>query len=110
MWLYRGLHTRCGKAAGRAGRHQHFSGFHVPGQFCVHQQLHDVAQSSRSKASCQDVRVFVNGEENDLCLAVLPWQPRCHSFLAMEDGVVGTVSDGWALLEAAARLQPDIVT
>ena len=71
MWLCRALHTRCGKAAGRAGRHQHFSGFHVPGQFGVHQQLHDVAQSSRSKASCQDVRVFVNGEENDLCLAVL---------------------------------------
>jgi hypothetical protein len=40
-------------------------------QITVHQQLHDVAQSSRSKASCQDVRVFVNGEENDLCLAVL---------------------------------------
>ena len=34
MWLCRALHTRCGKAAGRAGRHQHFSGFHVPGQFC----------------------------------------------------------------------------
>jgi hypothetical protein len=34
MWLCRGLHTRCGKAAGRAGRHRHFSGFHVPGQFC----------------------------------------------------------------------------
>jgi len=30
-----------------------------------------LAQSSRSKASCQDVRVFLNGEENDLCLAVL---------------------------------------
>ena len=34
MWWCRGLHTRCGKAAGRAGRHRHFSGFHVPGQFC----------------------------------------------------------------------------
>jgi hypothetical protein len=34
MWLCRGLHTRCGKAAGRAARHQHFSGFHAPGQFC----------------------------------------------------------------------------
>ena len=33
------------------------------------------------------------------------------SFISgMEDEVVGTVSDGWALLEAAARLQPDIVT
>ena len=53
----------------------------------------------------------MNGEENDLCLAVLLRKlPGNLDVIHFEDGVVGAVSDGWALLEAAARLQPDIVT